>query len=154
MTIDYSTAVGKLRMRLGDVSDLPFLSDAIYSAVYTEEGSNLNRAVVTCGTMILAQLSYKAHRKMGLQLEIWGKEMFDSYKEFLLLTVSNPAFMTFSPIPAGTTDEFNTLVQFQSDWNKNYFSGTQSQQLASDGLASANQGGLYGPTSDSSRWAD
>ncbi len=150
MVIDYSTPEGKLRMRLGDTSDLPYLSSSVYTAVYEESSENLNRAVIICGQMILAQLSYKTHRKMGLQLEVWGAEAFKNYKEFLILTVSNPAFMPVTLLPYSTTQEFNPIIQFASDWNKNYCNGTESQQLAVNALNSPNDGSLYGPLGGSS----
>lgn len=118
--IDYSTPVGKLRMRLGDISDLPFLSDAIYAAVYEECGQNLQKAVVRCGSMILGQLSYRTRRKM-VQLEVFGSDAFSQFKDFLLLTIKDPSFMDLSPIPLSVTGEANPLIQFQDTWNKNFY---------------------------------
>ena len=142
--IDYNTPTGKLRMRLGDISDIPFLPDSLYESVYAENDNNLQRSVVTCGSMILAQLSFKTHRKMAA-LEIWGSEGFKNYSEFLVLTLNNPAFMQISPLPySGTSGVTHPLIQFQQDWNKNYTTGTQSQQLAADALYSPNDGSLYG----------
>lgn len=145
-TIDYSTPVGKLRMRLGDISDLPFLPDSVYSAVYAEKDSNLQQATVACGNMILGQLAFKTHRRLSVQLEIWGAEMYANYSDFLLRTVTNPNFMDISPIPYnGATEEMHPLKQFQDDWNKCFYRGTQSQQLAVDAAISPNDGSLYGP---------
>lgn len=153
MVIDYSTPTGKIRMRLGDISSLPFLPDSIYASVYEESGNNLQKAVVTCGSMILAQLSYKTHKKMA-QLEVYGSEAFKQMKEFLILTVKDPSFMDISPIPysaSGTT--VHPLQQFQADWNKNYYKGTQSQELAFDASISPNDGSTYGPLgSGSTGW--
>lgn len=133
-------------MRLGDVSDLPFLPDSLYDAVYAEQDSNLNRAVVACGQMILAQLAFKTHRRMSVQAEVWGKEAFDSYKTFLLMTIKDPSFMNIAPLPySGSGTDLHPLVQFQQDWNQNYYRGTQSQQLAVDASISPNDGSLYGP---------
>ncbi len=144
MVIDYGTPEGKMRMRLGDTRDLPFLPSAVYEAVYTESNSNLNNAVITCGKMILAQLSYKTQRKLGLSLQVWGKEAFDSYKEFLILTVSNPAFMDISPIAQLTSAEFDPIVDFQANWNANYTNGTESQQLARNADTSPNDNSRTG----------
>jgi len=140
--IDYDTPVGKLRMRLGDISDLPFLPDSVYLGVYNDCGKNLNKAVVQCGSMILGQLSYKTHRRMN-QLEVFGNEAFKQFKEFLILTVKNPSFMDLSPIPLSTSAELNPLIQFQQDWNKNFTNGTESQQLAFNATLSPNLGGVY-----------
>lgn len=145
MAIDYATVVGKLRLRCGDISDLPFLDDATYNSVYEENDADLNRAAKQCATYILAQLSFKTHRKLA-QLEVWGKESFDSYKEFLLLTINNPAFMSIAPIAySGYSEDPHKIIQFQQDWNKEFLTGTQSQQMALDAAHSPNQDTLYGP---------
>ena len=136
--IDYSTPTGKLRMRLGDVSDLPFIPDSIYAQVYSDCDNNLQRSVVLCGTMILAQLSFKTHRKLA-QLEIYGSEGFANFKQFLLMAISNPAFMDISPLPPnifGT--DLHPIMQFTKDWNDNFSVGTQSTQLHWDALGSPN----------------
>lgn len=141
--IDYSTDIGKLRMRIADVSDLPFLQDSVYAGVLAEKGGNLNASAIALASMILGQLAFKTHRKLQ-QLEVWGSEAFDSYSKFLVMTVKDPAFMNCSPIPyaAGIT-ETHPLIQFASDWNKN-FTVTQSQQLAFDASNSPNDGSTYG----------
>lgn len=131
-------------MRLGDTSDLPYLPSGIYNSVYAESGNNLNKAVVTCGMMILAQLSYKTHRKLSLQLEVFGKEAFDSFRTFILMTVKEPAFMTVSPIPYSSVSA-NELATFASDWNRGYYEGTASQQLAFIASTSPNDGSRLGP---------
>lgn len=150
MTIDPSTNLGKLRLRVGDWSDLPYLPDSVYTQTLIDNDDNLNTSTLIIAKYILGMLAYKTHRKMGLQLEIWGQEAFQNYKEFLLLTVTNPAFMSIAPIPYATTDEYNAILQFASDWNKNFALGTQSQQMATDAAISPNDGSLYGPTGGNS----
>lgn len=143
--IDYSTPEGKLRMRLGDTSDIPFLPSSVYSSVYEEQGENLPASAKALGSMILAQLAFKTHRKMGLQLEIWGKEAFDSYSKFLIMTVTNPAFMDISPLPySAASDCPSPILLFQESWNRNFTKGTEGQQLNLNALYSPNEGGEYG----------
>jgi hypothetical protein len=92
--------------------------------------------------VILGTLAFKTHRKMGLQLEVWGREAFESYKEYLLLIVTNPNFMDISPIPvniAGTT--VHSLIKFQNEWNLNYSQITQSQQMTWDAIGSPSSTG-------------
>ena len=144
--IDFSTDVGKLRLRVSDLSDIPFLPDSVYTQTLSETQGNIPSAAKICATYILGQLSFKTHRKMGLQLECWGKEAFDSYKEFLLLTTTNPAFMDINPMPWGASGTMlDSLLQFQEDWNKQYYSGTQSQKMALDADIGPNDGSRYGP---------
>lgn len=134
MAIDFTTNVGRLRLRTADISDLPYLPDAVYEQVLVDENGNLPRAAKVLATYILGILSHKTHRKLN-QLEVWGSEAFSQYKQFLLLTVTNPAFMDISPIPVnvGGTD-LHPLIEFQKDWNANYVGGTQSEQLALDAI--------------------
>ena len=119
MPVDYSTNSGKVRMRIGDVSDLPFLSDDVIYSVLQETSNNLPLAAQTCAQYILAQLAFKSHKKM-VQLEIWGAEAFDNYRKFLIDTISNPALMTFTAMPVLITGDGveNPLAQFTEDWNK------------------------------------
>lgn len=150
MALDPTTNIGKLRLRVADYSDLPYLPDTVYTAVLVENGDNLPRSAVQLAHYILGIMSHKTHRKMGLQLEVWGAEAYSNYRDFLMLTISNPAFMNISPLPYVSSAEFSPMIQFQSDWNRAYSEGTQSQALASDAAISPNDGALYGPTGGSS----
>lgn len=143
MAIDFASDIGRVRLRVADVSDLPILPDQVYSQVISDNGGNLPRAAKDIACMILGILSFKGHRKLA-QMEVWNNQ-FEQYKEFLILTTKDPAFMNISPIPygSGSEEQVHPLIQFQQDWNKNY-SVTQSQQLAFDASISPNDGSLYG----------
>ncbi len=146
MNIDPSTSVGKLRLRVGDFSDFPYLPDSVYLQTLTDNNGNLGKTATTCAMYILGILSFKTHRKMSLQLEVWGAEAFQNYKAFLLMLVKDPAFSLDSPpIPytASGCDD-NQINQFISDWKENFVSGTESQQLATNALYSPNNGSTYG----------
>lgn len=142
--IDPSTNIGKLRLRCGDISDLPYLPDSVYTQAMVDQDNNLPRAAKVCATYILGLLAFKTHRRLSVQLEVYGAEAFANYKEFLLLTITNPAFMEISPIPfAAGSGKVHPLIQFQSDWNKNY-DITQSQELAFMAELSPNDGSTFG----------
>ena len=137
MVIDYSTPEGKLRMRLGDTSDLPFLPSSVYNAVYAERDNNLLQSAISLGSMILGQLAFRTDRKMGLQLQVWGSQSFHAYKEFLLLTVKDPSFMDLSPVPINVQGtDLHPLIEFQKNWNLNYAQITQSTQMKWDAIGS------------------
>lgn len=134
--IDYSTPVGKLRMRVADVSDLPFLPDSVYLGVLEEKDGNMNASAIALASMILGQLAFKTHRKLQ-QLEVWGSESFKNYQSFLVMTVKDPAFMNTAPIPySPSTGTTHPLIKFANDWNLNFSNGTQSDQLALDAIPS------------------
>lgn len=143
--IDPSTDIGKLRLRVGDISDLPYLPDSVYQSTLDENSGNLPSSAKTIAVYILGILAFQVHRRMGLQLEVYGAEAFRSYKEFLILTTSNPNFMSYNPVPySASGDEVHPLIQFQKDWNKNFYNGTDSQQLALGADYSPNDGSRYG----------
>ena len=143
--IDPTTDLGKVRLRCGDFGDIPWLPDVVYTQAISDSSGNLASASKTCATYILGMLAFKTHRKMGLQLENWSGEAFTHYKEFLLLTVSNPAFMDLSPIPyAAGADCQSPIIMFQNSWNQNFTHGTEGQQLNLNALYSPNEVGPYG----------
>lgn len=128
MIIDANTDLGRLRLRVADFGDIALLPDSVYSQTLEDKGGNLNAAAKTCALYILGILSQRTHRKLA-QLEIWGAEAFQNYRDFLLLTVSNPALMDCSPIPYSSAEAFSPILDFQKNWNKG-FAQTEAQQLA------------------------
>lgn len=134
MTIDPTTDVGRLRLRVSDTSDLPYFPDAVYTSVLADNQGNLPRTAKAIASYILGILSQRGHRRMGL-LEVYGSDAAEAYRKFLILTVTNPNFMDCSPIPysAFGTDP-HPILQFATNWNLNYQIGTQSDQLAYDAL--------------------
>jgi hypothetical protein len=143
-SIDPTTNIGKLRLRVADTGDLAIFPDSVYQAVLSETSNNLPQAAIIMAQYILGTLTTKTHRKLA-QLEVWGQEAYKNYKDFLLLTVTNPHFMNLAPIPygSGSEEQVHPLIQFQEDWNKSYHI-TQSQQLAFNASNSPNDGSLYG----------
>lgn len=138
--IDASTDVGRLRLRVADTSDLVFLPDSVYSSTLADNNNDLPRSAKIIATYILGMLAFKTHRKMALQLEVWGSEAFENYRKFLLLTVTNPNFMDVSPIPySASGTALHPIQQFAKDWNLNRVGLTQDQQLNLDAVG--NSGG-------------
>ena len=152
MAIDPTTALGKCRLRCADFGDIPYLPDNVYLQTLTDNNQNIPVSSKICATYILGTLAFKTHRKMGLQLEIWGAEAFQNYKDFLVLTVTNPNFADYSPLPLQSLspDDQNALTSFISDFNRNYYNGTQSQEMALDADIGPNDGSRYGPFGTSS----
>lgn len=118
--IDPSTPLGKVRLRIGDWSDLPILPDTVINSALTDCQNNVPRASQLCAQYILATLSFKTHRKLA-QLETWSNEQFEHYVDFLKLTVLNPNLMTTSPVPyTGMAEIDNPLITFVKDWNSEW----------------------------------
>lgn len=115
--IDPSTSIGKIRLRIGDWSDLPILPDVVIQSALDDCDSNVPRAASLCAQYVLATLTAKTHRKLS-QIETWSGEHFNNYVKFLEKTILNPHLMTLAPVPyEGMVEETHPLVQFVSDWN-------------------------------------
>lgn len=135
MILDPTTPIGKIRLRVGDYSDLPILPDEVYQSALDDCQSYLPRASVLVAQYILASLTGQTHQKLA-QIEVYGGEWFTNYLAFVKATILNPNLMQVTPLPYTpvTTDEFGNklevpLIQFQKDWNRNYYFGTQDQLM-------------------------
>ena len=125
--IDPTTDLGKLRLRCADTSDLPFLPDVVYTQTLTDTNNNLLESARICCQYILGMLTMATRSKLA-QVETFDNQQFEQYKQFILLSINNPAFMPYAPIPyGGTTNEINPLIQFQKNWNAGYSAGTADQ---------------------------
>lgn len=132
--LDPTTNVGKMRLRVGDYSDLPIMPDEVYQSALTDCNGYLPRASVLMAQYILASLTGQTHQKVA-QIEVFGAEWFTNYLAFVKATILNPNLMQCAPMPYTpvTTDAFGNkvevpLLQFQKDWNANYAYGTEAQQ--------------------------
>lgn len=135
MVIDPTTSVGKMRLRVGDYSDLPLMPDEVYLSALDDCQGSLPRACTLVAQYILAALTGQTHQKLA-QIEVFGNQWFENYLAFVKTTILNPNLMTVAPLPYTpiTVDEWGNqvevpLVQFQKDWNDNYSGGTQSQAM-------------------------
>lgn len=130
MAIDFSSNIGKIRLRIGDTGDLPFLPDEVINNTLLDNSNDLPKTAQTCAQYILAMLAFKSHKKM-VQLEIWGGEAFSQYRTFLLDTITNPAFMSYSPIPYGVQSEGeeNPIQKFMENWNDNWNTFTVDENM-------------------------
>lgn len=124
MVIDPTTNVGKVRLRIGDWSDLPILPDTVITQALTDNNNNVYRAASLCAQYILATLSFKTHSRLD-KLETWGSEAFNNYVKFLQTTVLNPTLSEIAPIPySGSADDDGQIKRFIQDWKAGYITGS------------------------------
>lgn len=122
MAIDPTTPLGKVRLRIGDWSDLPILPDSVITAALADCQDNIPRASALCAQYILATLTSKTHKKLA-QLETWSGEQFSNYVKFLQMTVLNPHMMAIAPIPyVGDRDKIHPIQEFLESWPEGYTS--------------------------------
>lgn len=148
--LDPTTPVGKMRLRVGDYSDLPLMPDSVYTSALSDCNNSVPKASVLVAQYILGMLTAQTHQKLQ-QIEVFGAEWFQNYLAFVKATIMNPNFMDITPMPyvAQVKNEFGEvvempLVQFQKDWNNNYVSTTQTQDMHLTAFA-ANTGFINDP---------
>ena len=134
MIIDPTTPIGKMRLRVGDYSDLPIMPDEVYTATLDDNAGNIKKASVTVAQYILAALTGQTQQRLG-QIEIYGGEWFKNYLQMLKATIMNPNVMDLHPMPytPAVVDNYGNeiempLIQFQRDWNNNFVDGTEAEQ--------------------------
>lgn len=128
--IDPTTNLGKVRLRCGDFSDVPFLPDNVYEATLADTNNNVVRAAGICAQYILASLTKNTRSRLA-NIESFDQQQFEQYRRFILDTISNPSLMNISPIAfvTGDTDQPNPLIDFQKLWNAGYVYGTVNQEM-------------------------
>lgn len=122
--LDPTTPLGKIRLKIGDYSDLPILPDSVIYAALDDCNGNVNRAASLCAQYILGTLTSKTHKKLS-QLETWSGEQFDNYVKFLQMTVLNPNLSTVAPVPySGGGFEVSPIETFIKNWRDGYLPGS------------------------------
>lgn len=118
-TIDPTTPLGKIRLRIGDWQSLPILPDSVIQSTIDDCQGNVPRAASLCAQYVLGTLTAKTHRKLA-NIEVWTNEQFDNYVKFIKLTILNPHNMSIAPIPYSGSTQDHPLIVFTADWNAAY----------------------------------
>lgn len=128
--IDPTTPIGKMRLRVGDWADLPWLPDNVYEATLADNNNNVVKASGICAQYILAMLTRNTKTKLA-QLESYDNQTFEQYKQFLIMTIKDPAFMSSNPLvtSSAASSEENPLYMFQKYWNNGYVVGTSYDDM-------------------------
>ena len=90
-TLDLSIATDRVRLSLGDTSDLPWLSDDEIDYALSYNNNNENAATKQCAGFILARMAYNGHEKMD-KLEFWGETVFSQFRTYLKDIINNPVY--------------------------------------------------------------
>lgn len=131
MIIDPKTSIGKIRLRIGDWSDLPLLPDSVIDSALVDCSGNVPRAASLCAQYVLGMLTAKTHRKLA-NIEVWSNEQFSNYVQFIKLTILNPHNMSVSPIPYTGGMTAHPLITFTDDWNAAYGTAHKIDHLSAD----------------------
>jgi len=85
-----NSAISRLRLACGDITDLPYLADDIYQYCLDTQLNNEPAATKMAAQLILAQLSYGSHQRLD-KIEMWGSEAFNNYLTYIKQVITNPA---------------------------------------------------------------
>lgn len=77
-----NSAVDRIRLNVGDTSDLPRLTDDVIEYYLSYNSNNESATTKQCAMLILAQMAHEGHDKIS-GLEFWGNEVYTNYKSFL-----------------------------------------------------------------------
>lgn len=89
-TIDPTVATDRIKLAVGDVSDIPYLTEEIYQYCLDIQNNNEPAATRMAAQMILAQLAYGSHQRLD-KIEQWGSESFNNYLTYIKQVISNPS---------------------------------------------------------------
>lgn len=127
--IDLTQPIGKLRYRLGDYLDIQRLPDSVYQSALDDTGNNLRTATILCGQYILAGLAFDSQQRMGV-IEVYGQQVFEQYRQFLMMVLKDPSFNSVCPIPyVAGGDCLHPLLQFEQDFDNARNHPTSDERL-------------------------
>lgn len=85
------TSIEKVRVEVGDVDPaLPVLPDSTYEYLLEKNSNSIPRASVDAARIILMNLSQRTDETIDI-FSVKGSKAADSYRQALLLYISNPA---------------------------------------------------------------
>lgn len=101
-------AIDRLRLACGDITDLPYLDDVSYQYCLDTQLNNEPAATKMAAQLILAQLSYGSHNKLGA-IEQWGSESFNNYLTYIRQVITNPANAALGSIYVAGLDKQDVI---------------------------------------------
>ena len=112
-TDDPLNPTDRIRLKIGDVdTDFSLVSDQWYG-YYLSLGYTENAVALEIARKILAQYANDASRQRVDQVEVYGKEKFDSYLKWLKDLVANG--ITSAPIPYAGGQSLKDMVANDSN---------------------------------------
>lgn len=120
MTLDPTTPIGKVRLRVGDTTDgLYIYPDSVYQSTLDENNGSVNRASRTMCFYILAVMVQDSNVTLGV-LSLYSADTAKAYTEYLKMMIKDSTFNGLCPIPYfGGADTPNPVVEFDETWTNN-----------------------------------
>jgi len=86
-----NSAIDRVRLRISDIEDVPFLTDEVIQYYLTKNVENEALASKECATVILGILARNATYNKIDSYIVDGAKAYTSYRDYLLLLIKNPA---------------------------------------------------------------
>jgi len=91
--IDLTSAIGRIRMSVGDSLDIPIMADQQYQDLLDANAQNENAVIQIAASYILMMLAHNTRARLD-RLETYGQQQFENYLKALKETIRNPAYGT------------------------------------------------------------
>lgn len=112
-----TSAIDRMRLTVGDIfTDMEYLQDDVYDYLLDKYTTNEGKAALEAARYILALLARNARERAG-EIEVYGREFFQNYKEFLVLIITDVNFstVTYNAIPFAGGISKNDMLQSDLD---------------------------------------
>lgn len=87
------SATDRVRLIVGDIAtEFEYLSDETYEYLLDKYDGNETAAALEAARYILGSLAKYSRQRTG-DIEVYGAEMFENYKDFLLELIKNPQLL-------------------------------------------------------------
>lgn len=138
--IDPTTAIGRVRLMIGDAIDPETLPDSVYSSLLTKYSDNEMSAAREAAIYICAILSQQTHQRLD-RIEIYGGEAFTNYMTFLDKFINNAvSSLSAAGVYCGGIDKEDYIANLEDtttrhvevvDPNRKYYGTLPDRELPS-----------------------
>ena len=90
MAIDLTEPVGRIRLTIGDIYDIPVLSDQQINDTLEQFDNNEEKATRQCAQYVLATLSMRSDVRLDRLQLLGGAEVFKNFLKYLQYTINSP----------------------------------------------------------------
>jgi len=91
--IDLTSAIGRIRMSVGDSLDIPIMADQQYQDLLDANAQNENAVIQISASYILMMMAHNTRARLD-RMETYGNQAFENYLKALKETIRNPAYGT------------------------------------------------------------
>ena len=83
MALDFTKAVDRVRLKVGDTNELQIFPDTLYQSVLDKNNADEAATALEMAQYILGYISQHGFRERSGAYEVYGREWLQSYMDFL-----------------------------------------------------------------------